>query len=989
MTIEKNISNLIRTQFPSFYNEEGDTFVEFVTQYYKWMEESNNVIYHSRRLSDYRDIDETVDAYVSNIKEKYLKNIQLDTSFQTRQLVKHSSDLYKSKGTDVGIDLFFKALFGASAEVYYPSSDIFKLSDGKWVEPKYLEVSFSTITKDFVGKQIEGVNSGATAFVERYIRRKIRSKYINVLYISTINGNFEFDEPITLSGQKLKNIPKVIGSLTTIDIVAGSTGFVIGDIVTIESDNGTQGKGRVTGVSNITGVVGFELTDGGWGYTANAKVLISEKVLSLSNVSYTYNANNENIFKVFETITQPAANVKFVNANAAISLQSGDLLYTYYSNNSVAGIGKVMENSANILATNGEVYVAEISGNLQPVIEPSANITGNVAITKLNSVITGFGNTVSGNSTIFANTTGLYSGQYLSLSYYTSNNDLQGSDTVIVNNVVNSTSFVIKTSALFDSNKVRIVSLGNKTIIGNGTNFVSNFVYGDKVALYSNSSAYTIATVNTVINSTYMTVQSSFNFSNSSTKAAKVTTNNKIYTSGNTVVANILSCEDKRSYANVIGMSSNQILFTTNTDGGSFSNSEVVFQVDSDGNEVANGVVYLITAKTGANTTYSITNVKGMFVPNNAAYTMKSRYIANGVMTAKTAKLSSLSFNVGVVGVNNAFVFSNNNIVFGNTYGASATIDRISLGTAANFAISNNLGYVETVNFNPELVTSYLNIPLNSPTYGFPAAPSANLTTNTLIQIFPTKSYTLGSILSLTNINPGAKYDIAPFVLVYEKQIADQSKHNFIAEIKDATGQFKVGEILTQNNGATGIVQFANTTSVNIKRISYNNIFQVGNLIYGKSTNFNANLVYISETVISKPIGINAIVSSNVQSGNGSVTSMVVFDSGFGYVDKEVASFTKSDGSVSGSARLNLAKQGKSEGFYENRKGQLSDTKFLFDGDYYQEHSYEIRTAIRSDKYIEMLKTVMHVAGTKMFSATVIDDVFDSTQYVETEILKE
>ena len=36
--IEKNISNLIGYQFPSFYKEEGPEFIAFVKAYYEWLE---------------------------------------------------------------------------------------------------------------------------------------------------------------------------------------------------------------------------------------------------------------------------------------------------------------------------------------------------------------------------------------------------------------------------------------------------------------------------------------------------------------------------------------------------------------------------------------------------------------------------------------------------------------------------------------------------------------------------------------------------------------------------------------------------------------------------------------------------------------------------------------------------------------------------------------------------------------------------------------
>ena len=64
-----------------------------------------------------------------------------------------------------------------------------------------------------------------------------------------------------------------------------------------------------------------------------------------------------------------------------------------------------------------------------------------------------------------------------------------------------------------------------------------------------------------------------------------------------------------------------------------------------------------------------------------------------------------------------------------------------------------------------------------------------------------------------------------------------------------------------------------------------------------------------------------------------------------------------------------LGKQGKGSGYYREKGGFLSDQKKLYDDFYYQEYSYEIRSSIALDKYKEIMRQVMHFAGTQMFGA--------------------
>ena len=70
--IEDNISIFIKNQFPEFYREQGNNFIEFVTEYYRWAQQSNNDLFYSRNLLEYRDIDKTIDQFLVHFKEKYV-----------------------------------------------------------------------------------------------------------------------------------------------------------------------------------------------------------------------------------------------------------------------------------------------------------------------------------------------------------------------------------------------------------------------------------------------------------------------------------------------------------------------------------------------------------------------------------------------------------------------------------------------------------------------------------------------------------------------------------------------------------------------------------------------------------------------------------------------------------------------------------------------------------------------------------------------------
>ena len=118
--LEKLISPLIESQFPSIYREEGPTFVAFVRAYFEWLEQTNQVIYDARRLPTWRDIDTTLDEFIDYFRKKYMHGIPLDVALDKRLLQKHIKELYSSKGTERGLELLFRILFNEDINVYSP-----------------------------------------------------------------------------------------------------------------------------------------------------------------------------------------------------------------------------------------------------------------------------------------------------------------------------------------------------------------------------------------------------------------------------------------------------------------------------------------------------------------------------------------------------------------------------------------------------------------------------------------------------------------------------------------------------------------------------------------------------------------------------------------------------------------------------------------------------------------------------------------------------
>jgi hypothetical protein len=276
MNIEKHISPFIASQFPSFYEEEGPNFIAFIKAYYEWAEQQDNFINMSRSIYEIKDIDSTSENFIKYFKNKYISSLPESIIADKKLLVKHILELYRSKGTQRAYELLFRIFFNEEISLYIPSEYIFKPSEALWYVPFYIEVSDHPLLPNLVGRRIYSKKEGF-ATVENYFIKIVNNKTINVLALSGIEGNFNFNEKIYCDDfpeVTFENAPIIFGSLSSISITNGGSNFNIGDLLNVNA-GGEGGIARVAAIKEESGKVDFTLVDGGHGFSVNAIVSVT------------------------------------------------------------------------------------------------------------------------------------------------------------------------------------------------------------------------------------------------------------------------------------------------------------------------------------------------------------------------------------------------------------------------------------------------------------------------------------------------------------------------------------------------------------------------------------------------------------------------------------------------------------------------------------------------------------------------------------------
>jgi len=402
INVESFITPFVESQFPSFYREEGADFILFVETYYEWMQSIGQVAHESRKLPNYRDVDKTIDSFLTYFNQKYLADLPFTAITDKRLFIKHVQDLYRTKGTERGVQLLLRLLYNVNSTVYYPGEDVFKLSDSKWTIPQYIEVTPKRDNLRFLGQVILGTTSGAVAYVERIVTKRVAGKFIDVFFLSAVTGNFLFTERIVIrSNPVIENAPQMIGSLTSLIVTNGGQNFNRGDLLTLTSGSGEQGKALVTDVTTETGRVNFRIIDGGFGYSTNAQVIISSRNLSIGSVT---NSNTSITgFERFETIKQPLATIEYTSTTNSALWANGSIVENYYGNGTPSANALILSNAVTN-SSAGTLILLPITGNVAS--DSTISIQGNTAT----AVIASFVNsTATGNLMFISNTSlGIY-----------------------------------------------------------------------------------------------------------------------------------------------------------------------------------------------------------------------------------------------------------------------------------------------------------------------------------------------------------------------------------------------------------------------------------------------------------------------------------------------------------------------------------------------------------------------------------------------------
>ena len=244
--------------------EDAQGLIEFLKEYYKFLNREDGPSNVIQTLMDNRNLDRVVDSFIDLIHKELGAGFVTKLSADKINLYKHIGEFYRAKGSIASFKTLFRALFDTEVEITLPKEQILVASDGRWVQQNsiFIEVT-SGDPFDLFANIIEIKNELRNVKVEvERIRRIDQSDFYEIFITKSINTS-RILENSTID--ELGVQATLVKSLSSYEIVYPGSNFEVPQFVNIvNSASGTNIKIRQLNSSG--GIADIKYISFGIGY---------------------------------------------------------------------------------------------------------------------------------------------------------------------------------------------------------------------------------------------------------------------------------------------------------------------------------------------------------------------------------------------------------------------------------------------------------------------------------------------------------------------------------------------------------------------------------------------------------------------------------------------------------------------------------------------------------------------------------------------------
>ena len=267
-----NIEGLIPRQLIS----DSEALVEFLKEYYRYLNQDGGPSQIINNIISNRDLDEAVDSFIALIRKELGQAMVSDIVADKVNLYKHITQFYNSRGSLDSFRTLFRLLFNTEIDISLPKEKILVASDGRWVQQTSFFVDVSQGDVFALYAQIINLTNpftGAVTTVEIERIRQVDESSVYEIYIrkSVLLSQISIGDIVNYLGVT----GTVISSLNDYEIVYGGTGFKVGQYVDlVDPAVNLPAKIKVTRVSATGAITKLEFIRFNGGYADTQQYMI-------------------------------------------------------------------------------------------------------------------------------------------------------------------------------------------------------------------------------------------------------------------------------------------------------------------------------------------------------------------------------------------------------------------------------------------------------------------------------------------------------------------------------------------------------------------------------------------------------------------------------------------------------------------------------------------------------------------------------------------
>lgn len=265
------IAIALERQIPEHIRGEYELFVNFIKAYYEFLDQTQQ-----RNLEDIRSIDNTLDEFVIRFKKELSVLFPTNTLANERFLLQRIREFYQSRGSKESYQFLFRILFNKDSDVFYPSTQILRASDGKWTQEKSVFVRVgSGDLFNLTGKiaNIDTTNKQIHVFTPRvvYYRDDVYEVFIDRAYVQDISiGD-------TVTSQDGNDYGTIIACPNKYTITTEGSGFEVGALYYLKTESGDGSLIKVTKIGTGGSIKKIQVISFGLDYESTFYAKISNK----------------------------------------------------------------------------------------------------------------------------------------------------------------------------------------------------------------------------------------------------------------------------------------------------------------------------------------------------------------------------------------------------------------------------------------------------------------------------------------------------------------------------------------------------------------------------------------------------------------------------------------------------------------------------------------------------------------------------------------